>query len=186
MLLSKVRWYTKLDVLIAYNLLVVAFGEEWKTAFHTREELFDFLIMSFRLTNTPASFQTFINHTIAVFLDKYVTGYLDILDEHRVHVRTVLEVLTGAGIHVNIEKGRFHKEEVRNLGLKIWGGGVKMNLEKVAAVQDWPVPQSSFDVQSFIRFTNSYQRFIRNFSGITRPLTALTGKDIRFKWSDKF
>lgn len=44
------------------------------------------------------------------------------------------------------EKYKFHKEEIKYLELMIVRGGVKMDLDKVAAVQDYPVPQSTFDV----------------------------------------
>ena len=59
MQLSKARYYTTLDVRGAYNLLRVAEGEEWKTAFRTRYGLFESLVMPFGLTNAPADFQRF-------------------------------------------------------------------------------------------------------------------------------
>lgn len=65
--------------------------------FWMREGLFESLVMSFGLTNAPASFQTFINDTLAAFLNRYVTAYIDdiiiyteTLDEYRDHVRSVL------------------------------------------------------------------------------------------------
>lgn len=83
------------------------------------------------------------------------------------------------------EKCEFHKEEVRYMRLIIGRGRVRMDPNKVAAVQDWSVPQSTFDVQSFIEFTNLYGHFIRNFSVIVHPQTALTLTDIKFKWSEE-
>ena len=62
--LSKARWYTKLDVRDAYNMIRIAEGDEWKTAFRTRYGLFESLVMPFGLTNAPASFQEFINDTL--------------------------------------------------------------------------------------------------------------------------
>jgi hypothetical protein len=54
--LSKARYYITLDIRDAYNLIRVAAGEEWKTAFRTRYGLFETLVMPFGLTNAPASF----------------------------------------------------------------------------------------------------------------------------------
>ena len=51
-----------------------------------------------------------------------------------------------------------------------------MDPAKVAAVKEWAKPESVKDVQSFLGFANFYQRFIRGFSNVARPLTALTGK----------
>ena len=77
MRLLKARWFTKLDVWNAYNLLCIAVGEEWKTAFRTRYGLYESLVMPFGLTNAPASFQNFINNALQAFLDRFATAYLD-------------------------------------------------------------------------------------------------------------
>ena len=61
--LSKARYYTKLDVRHAYNMIRIAEEDEWKTAFRIRYGLFESLVMPFGLTNAPASFQEFINDT---------------------------------------------------------------------------------------------------------------------------
>jgi len=54
--LQKAKWYTKLDMRGAYNLLRMAEGEKWKTAFRTRYGHFEYTVMPFGLTNAPASF----------------------------------------------------------------------------------------------------------------------------------
>jgi hypothetical protein len=59
--LQKAQYFTKLDIRGAYNLVRMAEGEEWKTAFRTRYGLFESLVMPFGLTNAPASFRHFIN-----------------------------------------------------------------------------------------------------------------------------
>lgn len=78
--------------------------------------------MSFGLTNAPTPFQTFTKDTLAVFLDRYITAYLDIIliysdtmGEHRVHVRSVLEALSRVRLHLKPEKCESHKKEVRYL-----------------------------------------------------------------------
>ena len=75
--LSKARYYTTLDIRAAYNLIRVAEGEEWKTAFRTRYGLYESLVMPFGLTNAPADFQRFINEVLHPFLDRFCTAYLD-------------------------------------------------------------------------------------------------------------
>jgi hypothetical protein len=51
------RIFTKIDLCGAYNLVCIAPSDEWKTTFQTCYSSFDFLIMHFSLTNTPATFQ---------------------------------------------------------------------------------------------------------------------------------
>ena len=50
-------------------------------------------------------------------------------------------------------------------------------------VKEWPVPKTVRDVRSFIGFANYYQRFIKNFASIAKPLHDLTKKSARFEWT---
>jgi hypothetical protein len=111
MQLSQAKCFTKLDVHGAYNLLRMAEGEELKTAFRTRYGLFESMVMPFGLTNAPANFQRFINDVLYPFLDRFTTAYLDdiliyseTLEEHKDHIRQVLEALSKAGLHLKPEK----------------------------------------------------------------------------------
>jgi hypothetical protein len=108
---SKARYYTALDIRHAYNLVRMAEGEEWKTAFRTRYGLFESLVMPFGLTNAPATFQHFIKEVLRPFLDDFVTAYLDDIliysdtpGEHTIHVRRVLEKLAEVGLHLRADK----------------------------------------------------------------------------------
>ncbi len=192
--LQKAKFYTKLDVRGAYNLIRVAEGEEWKTAFRTRYGLFETLVMPFGLTNAPATFQHFINDVLRPFLDIFATAYLDdiliyseSLREHKRHVRQVLQALSDAGLHLAPEKCEFHRQSVKYLGFIITTEGVAPDPAKVATVQEWGTDKSPIrnrtDVQRFLGFANFYRRFIRDYSRIVSPLTRLTGKDVPFEWS---
>jgi hypothetical protein len=198
MRLSKARYYSTLDVCGAYNLLRIAEGDEWKTAFRTRYGLYESLVMPFGLTNAPADFQRFINDVLHPFLDVFCTAYLDdilvyseTLEDHRAHVRQVLEVLSKAGLHLQPEKCHFHKTEVKYLGLIITADGVKMDPAKVEAVVSWESPRNLHDVRAFLGFANFYRRFIVGYSQVVAPMVALTKtagltkKEVRtrFEWN---
>ena len=60
---------------------------------------------------------------------------------------------------------------------------VKMDPVKVAGVMEWPIPTNKKEVQSFLGFTNFYQRFIEGFSHVAHPLFDLTKVDSTFHWS---
>ncbi|XP_050951562.1 uncharacterized protein LOC127154198 [Labeo rohita] len=62
--------------------------------------------------------------------------------------------------------------------------GVRVDPEKVKAVVDWPTPDSRKALQRFLGFANFYRRFVRNFSQLASPLTALTSPRTTFRWSD--
>jgi hypothetical protein len=54
---------------------------------------------------------------------------------------------------------------------------------KIQDVLSWNVPMSVSDIQSFLRLTDYYRRFIKGFSKITKPMTELLKKDKKFKWT---
>ena len=109
--MSQAKYYTKLDLRGAYNLVGNAEGEEWKTAFRARYGHFEYTVMPFGLTNAPTSFQYFINDTLREFLNIFWTAYLDDiliysdnLEENKQRVRKVLEKLKDAKIFLRPEK----------------------------------------------------------------------------------
>ena len=125
--------------------------------------------MPFGLSNTPASFQGYVNRILAKKLDIFVIVYLDDIliytedlgQGHVEAVRWVLDVLRKHGLYANRKKSRFHKDKVCFLGYVVAAQGVKMEDKRIEAVKNWPEPKSVRDIQVFIGFTNFYQRFIR-------------------------
>jgi hypothetical protein len=182
--------FTALDLRGAYNLIRMAAGEEWKTAFRTRYGLYEYCVMPFGLTNAPASCQRLMNDILHEYLDVFVIVYLDdiliysrTVAEHPEHVRCVLRKIREAGLLLKPEKCEFSKEEVKFLGYIIGAFGIKMDMAKVDAVTSWPTPTNVKEVQSFLGFANFYRRFIEKYSKISQPLTALTQKDRTFEWT---
>ena len=54
--LQGAKIFSKFNISGAYNWIQIKSGEEWKTAIRTHFELYEYLIMSFELTNTPVTF----------------------------------------------------------------------------------------------------------------------------------
>ncbi|KAI0995212.1 hypothetical protein K3495_g12971, partial [Podosphaera aphanis] len=132
--LSKAKFYTKLDVIAAFNQIRIAEGDEWLTAFNTRYGLFESLVMPFGLTNAPATFQARINEILRPFLDIFCTAYIDDvliysdnLVDHRRHVNSVLKAIKESGLKLDIKKCAFEVKEVTYLGMIISTTGVRMD-----------------------------------------------------------
>jgi len=68
--LRTAKRFTKLDLRGAYNLVRIAAGDEWKTAFRTRYSSFEYQVMPFGLSNAPAAFQRFMNEIFTDFIRK--------------------------------------------------------------------------------------------------------------------
>ncbi|KAJ1584992.1 hypothetical protein NDA15_001756 [Ustilago hordei] len=189
-LLRKARIYTKLDLRAAYNLIRIAKGDEWKTAFGTQLGLYEYLVMPFGLANAPAHFQSFINDIFRDIIGIYVVVYLDdfliFSDTEEAHVKHVTEVLTrlrSNRLFAKLSKCEFHTKTVEFLGYIIKLMGIEMDPEKVHTVKEWPMPESIHDIQRFLGFANFYRRFIAHFARIAKPLTSLV-KPI--EWFKKF
>ncbi len=182
--------FTKLDLRNAYHLVRIREGDEWKTAFNTPRGHFEYLVMPFGLSNSPAVFQALVNDVLRDMVDQFIYVYLDdilifssSLQEHVQHVRRVLQRLLENGLFVKAEKYAFHAQSVPFLGYIISSEGMRMDPDKVKAVVDWPTPDSRKALQRFLGFANFYRRFIRNFSQLAVPLTALTSTKTTFRWS---
>ena len=96
---------------------------------------------------------------------------------------SVLQRLLENQLFVKAEKCEFHASEVTFLGFIIRAGRILMDPTKVKAVADWPIPTTRKRLQQFLGFANFYRRFIRNYSTLAAPLTALTSLRLTFQWS---
>ena len=169
-------------------MVCIANGDEWKTAFRTHYESFEWSVMLFSLTNTSVAFQQFINNIFSDLLDVCVMIYLDDIliylnnmSEHHQHVKEVLKHLCKTGLYAKVEKCKFHSELVEYLGYIPSPSGLTMFNDKVKIIQDWLEPKKVKDIQSFLGFANFYCWFIFNYLDIVIPLTCLTWKDIPWK-----
>jgi hypothetical protein len=95
----------------------------------------------------------------------------------------VLDAFAKAGLHLKPEKCEFHQQEIKYVGLIISMEGIKMDPEKIRAMQDWKPPSNLKDVHAFLGFANFYCRFVHNYSHMVQLLTFLTQKGVPFAWS---
>ncbi|KAH9272836.1 hypothetical protein BASA83_004722 [Batrachochytrium salamandrivorans] len=112
--LSTGKIFTTLDLRGAYNLLRIKEGDEPKTAFITKYGQFEFLVMPFGLANAPAQFQRMMNSLFRHMISKFVLVYLDDivvysdnLEDHKEHVRQVLQILKDNNLFCKAEKCHF-------------------------------------------------------------------------------
>ena len=119
--------------------------------------------MPFGLTNVPRTFIWLMNEVLKKFLGKFVIVYLDdllifskTLDEHLLHIHSFLERLREEKLLINLKKCTFDKKELVYLGFVVSSKGLKMDLEKVKAILEWPTPRSSTEVRSFHGLVSFY------------------------------
>ena len=112
--------------------------------------------MSFKLTNTPVTFQQFILQLFSGQQWNYVFVYLDdvliaskSISEHIEHEQNVLHQLKEAGLQIKPQKYTFATTKIQYLGHTLTPMGVKPNNSKITAVNDFPKPQTVKQVNSF-------------------------------------
>ena len=70
------------------------------------------------------------------------------------------------------------KRETEYLGFIVGSGNVRTSQSKVAAVKDWPLPETQKQVKSFVAFCSFYRKFIHHFADCSAPLTDLCRKSL--------
>ena len=187
--LGKAKFFTKLDLASGYHQIAMKEKDIMKTAFRTSRGHYEFTVMPFGLTNAPATFQRLMNTVFADEWGNFVIVYLDDIlifsetaEQHLDHIRAALKRLQQASLFGRLHKSTFCQEEVEYLGFHVSSFGIRPSPDKVAAVVDWPRPQTVRDVRSFLGLSSYYRRFIRHYSLLARPLTELTKTDTMKQW----
>lgn len=189
--LANAKWFSTLDLASGYWQVEVAPKDKAKTAFITRQGLFEFNVLAFGLTNGPSTFQRLMDLVLADLQWTTCLVYLDDIivfgctfGEHLSRLGEVLSKLKAANLKVKPSKCNLFSTEVQYLGHVISAEGVKADPGKVEAVRVWPVPINQTEVRSFLGLASYYRRFVQGFAEIARSLHQLTEKGKRFKWDE--
>jgi hypothetical protein len=174
-MLSGSKTFSKIDLRSGYHHIRIQPSDEWKTAFKTKEGLYEWLVMPFGLTNAPSTFMRLMNQVLKPFTGKFMVVYFDDIliysQSESEHLRNVLIVLQQNKLYVNLTKCKFMTSSLLFLGFVVSTDGIKVNEEKIRAIRDWPTPKNVSEVRSFHGLATFFRRFVRNFIRIVAPIT---------------
>ncbi|TYJ97514.1 ty3-gypsy retrotransposon protein [Cucumis melo var. makuwa] len=182
--------FSKIDLRSGYHQLRIRDSDIPKTAFRSRYGHYEFIVVSFGLTNAPAVFMDLMNRVFKDFLDSFVIVFIDDIliyskteAKHEEHLHQVLETLQANRLYAKFSKCEFWLNKVTFLGHVVSSEGVFVNPTKIEAVTNWPRPSTVSEICSFLGLAGYYRRFVEDFSRIASPLTQLTRKGTPFVWS---
>ncbi|WVZ73519.1 hypothetical protein U9M48_021816 [Paspalum notatum var. saurae] len=160
-----------IDILSGYYQIKIVEEDIPKTAFSTGYGLYEYLVMSFGLTNAPAFFMYMMNSVFMNELDKFVVVFIDDIliyskseKEHEEHLKIVLTWLREHKLYAKFSKCAFWPKEVSFLGHILSEKGVAVDPSKVKDVLNWKQPETVTEIRSFLGLAGYYRRFIKDFS----------------------
>jgi hypothetical protein len=172
--------FSKINLRSGYHQIKIREEDISKTTFSTRYGLYEYLVLSFGLTNTPAHFMYLMNSVFMEELENFVMVFIDDIlvfskskKEHEGHLHILLQRLHDHQLYVKYSKCGFWLSEIPFLGHVISSEGISVDPGKVRDVLDWKLPRIVHQVCSFLGLAGYYRRFIPNFSKIVKPITNL-------------
>jgi hypothetical protein len=152
--------------------------------------LYEYIVISFGLTNALTYFIYLMNKVFMEYLDKFVVVFIDDIlvyskseEEHEEHLRLALQKLREHRLYAKLSKCEFWMNQVAFLGHVISKGGIFVDPSKVKDVLSWNAPTSVGDIRSFLGLAGYYRRFIEGFSKISMLMTELLEKEKKFEWT---
>jgi len=126
-------------------------------------------------------FEDIIGSFVYCFIDDIIIFSPD-MDTHFHYLIEVLKRLRKAGLYAKLEKCEICVPFLEFLGHRISSDGIFMDPKKVSSILEWHIPKNVKELQSFLRLTNYYRRFIPSFASNAHPLHCLLKKNSKFNW----
>jgi hypothetical protein len=162
-----------------------------KTTFKMRFGHYKFTVLPFGLTNAPGVFMSLMNGVFRKYLDKFIQVFIDDIliyscttEDHDEHLHLVLQCLRGHKLYGKLSKCSFYQSRIHYLGHVISDEGITVDLAKVEAIMEWPVPMNIMEVCSFMGLAGYYQWFVEGFSKLANLIMELQKKNKKFVWTE--
>jgi hypothetical protein len=162
--LVSAKVFSKVDLWSDYHQIKIRLKDVPKTAFSTRYGLYEYLVMSFGLTNAPAHFMYLMNSIFILEVDKFVVVFIDDIlvysrneEEYERHLWIILQRLRDHQLYAKFSKCAFWLKEVPFLGHVTSVEGIAVDPSKVQEVLDWKSPRSVTQIRSFLGLAGYYR-----------------------------
>ena len=182
--------FSKLDFDSGYYQITMDENSRRYTAFACEYGFYEWTVLPMGLKNSGATFQRemdkILDGLIGVCCNVYMDDiiiYSNTVQEHKGHLRAVLQRIRASGMKIKKKKCEFFKAEIEYLGHRISEGCLKPSLTKVETLYRIQRPRTMRQILSFLGLASYYRKFIRNFAAIASPLYDITGKNQKYQWN---
>lgn len=165
--------FTKLDLKNSFWLIPLSEESRKYTGFSIDGNTFQFKVVPFGLSTSLSA----LVRVMQIILGKYeefCVHYVDDIlvfskndEEHKRHIKIILEKLEETGLKLNIEKCQFLKKEVKYLGYIINKVGISVDVARLEEVKNYPAPKNLRTLRGFLGVMNYYKKFIPEYSDKT-------------------
>ena len=184
------RYYCTLDLKDAYYQCRLDEGSRDITTFSDGKNLYRFKRLPFGLSVAPAIFTRVMQEVLKPLIRLgWCRNYLDDVIIFAQDFETLIARLnltfkrmSEMGLKLNVTKCSFAQKKIKFLGHYVSEQGVEVNPEYILAIKKMNPPKSTKEVRQFVGMCSFYRKYIRDFSKIASPLTALQSKKVPFKW----
>ncbi|XP_055997862.1 uncharacterized protein LOC130047262 [Ostrea edulis] len=188
--LAGCKWFSTLDLHSGYWQIEMDSKDKAKTAFVTRNGLYQFNVMPFGLCNAPATFERLMELTLQglqwdiclIYLYDIIV-YARTFNEMKTNLSKVFDKLAKAGLKLKAKKCTLFSRSVDYLGHVVSEEGISTDPKKTEVIKKWPQPCNVTELRSFIGFCSYYRKFVPNFAVLAKPLHVLTQKGMKSIWS---
>ena len=186
--LKGAKVFSTIDLRSGYHHIALGKSSRAKTAFVTPFGKYKFLIVPFGLAQAPAYFQLLMNEVLKGL--QYAMTHLDDIIifsenelEHLEHLEEVFCRRREAGLKMKRSKCDLFNSKIHYLGHLISAEGISQLTDKLDCIRNMLVPKDAKGIKQFLGLMGYYRKFVPRFADISRPLTTLTKKDKKFKWT---
>lgn len=182
--------FTTLDLSSSFWQIPLKVKDRDYTTFSSPKGNFRYVTTPQGLNASAEVFADLADQILAPLSDLEISNYIDDfamgsngVDEMLHKLRLLFERFRLFGITINPEKCSFMLPEINFLGHKLNAEGIRPIEENIIKIRDFPPPNTVKKIRRFVGLVSYYRKFIKNFSQLSAPLTDLTKKNARFRWT---
>jgi hypothetical protein len=140
--------FSKIELRSEYHQVQIKDDDIHKNFFRTRYGHYEFVVVTFGITNAPTTFMCLMSNVLSKFLDIFVLVFIDDIliysknrEEHEEHLKLVLQVIREHQLYVKFSKCEFFQKQVHYLGHVISKEVVEVDTDKIKAIMDLSYPK---------------------------------------------